>query len=300
MTPRQIYRTPCERVRVSRPRGERLSATGFTLIELLTVIAIIAILAGIIFPVFGTVRENARRGACMSNMRQIYQGVRQYKLDNRSYPEYLYTPAVDAQGNLLRTGQAFLSMSEAGTKSRVLSKTLYPEYIRSVDVFHCPNNSLGSSPNDKTPAAVTPLVKKLEMEAGPQPFVTYKELFYYKYDSYDANPRIDVATRKLYQPVTFVARYSRNWTPFFAAAAGGPGEGRKRYGADYDNQLTWTQPSDETYITMCSYHVSGEKAIVLWLNGTTKVLDLRKFDQFKNTSAEPWFDYDFYKFAPTD
>ncbi|RYG67713.1 prepilin-type N-terminal cleavage/methylation domain-containing protein, partial [bacterium] len=34
---------------------------GFTLIELLIVIAIIAILAAILFPVFGRARENARR-----------------------------------------------------------------------------------------------------------------------------------------------------------------------------------------------------------------------------------------------
>lgn len=44
---------------------------GFTLVELLTVIAIIALLAAIMFPVFGAVRGKARETTCLSNLRQI-------------------------------------------------------------------------------------------------------------------------------------------------------------------------------------------------------------------------------------
>ena len=55
--------------------------TGFTLIELLVVIAIIAILAAILFPVFAQARENARKIACMSNLKQIGLGWLQYAQD---------------------------------------------------------------------------------------------------------------------------------------------------------------------------------------------------------------------------
>ncbi len=55
--------------------------SAFTLIELLVVIAIIAILAAILFPVFARARENARRSACQSNMKQIGLGFLQYAQD---------------------------------------------------------------------------------------------------------------------------------------------------------------------------------------------------------------------------
>ncbi len=44
---------------------------GFTLIELLVVIAIIAILMAILMPVLNRAREQGKRGACLSNLRQL-------------------------------------------------------------------------------------------------------------------------------------------------------------------------------------------------------------------------------------
>jgi prepilin-type N-terminal cleavage/methylation domain-containing protein/prepilin-type processing-associated H-X9-DG protein len=69
-------------LKTTTPRVRRGQKRGFTLIELLVVIAIIALLAAILFPVFIRVRENARRTACASNMKQIAMGFMQYKQDS--------------------------------------------------------------------------------------------------------------------------------------------------------------------------------------------------------------------------
>jgi prepilin-type N-terminal cleavage/methylation domain-containing protein len=50
---------------------KRKDQSGFTLIELLIVIAVIAIIAAILFPTFAQAREKARQTACLSNLHQI-------------------------------------------------------------------------------------------------------------------------------------------------------------------------------------------------------------------------------------
>jgi len=55
-----------------RPFGKSgLLLTGFTLIELLVVIAIIAILMAILMPALNRAREQGRRAACLSNLKQL-------------------------------------------------------------------------------------------------------------------------------------------------------------------------------------------------------------------------------------
>jgi prepilin-type N-terminal cleavage/methylation domain-containing protein/prepilin-type processing-associated H-X9-DG protein len=55
---------------------------GFTLIELLVVTAILAILAGFLFPVFSQARESARQSTCLSNQKQIGNAVLLYAQDH--------------------------------------------------------------------------------------------------------------------------------------------------------------------------------------------------------------------------
>jgi prepilin-type N-terminal cleavage/methylation domain-containing protein/prepilin-type processing-associated H-X9-DG protein len=92
---------------------------GFTLIELLIVIAIIALLAAILFPVFARARENARRSSCSSNLKQIGLGLMQYTQD---YDE------------------RFVPNDGINPVRRAWQDRLMP-YLKSEQIFLCPSST---------------------------------------------------------------------------------------------------------------------------------------------------------------
>ena len=72
---------PTLHCRIEMTRNPRWQ-TGFTLLELLVVLAIIAILAALLFPALRNANEKASRTACMSNLKQINLGLRIYSDDS--------------------------------------------------------------------------------------------------------------------------------------------------------------------------------------------------------------------------
>jgi prepilin-type N-terminal cleavage/methylation domain-containing protein/prepilin-type processing-associated H-X9-DG protein len=95
---------------------------GFALIELLTVIAIIAILAAILFPVFATVRETARRTSCMSNMRQLGIAALAYAQDNDEQLPSAYS-----------VGWMAGWCTDFTWRQRILP------YVKNTDIYACPS-----------------------------------------------------------------------------------------------------------------------------------------------------------------
>jgi prepilin-type N-terminal cleavage/methylation domain-containing protein len=63
---------------------------GLTLLELLVVIAMIAVLAGLLFPIIAASRNRARETPCISQLRQIGQAVQMYIDDYTVRPPHLH------------------------------------------------------------------------------------------------------------------------------------------------------------------------------------------------------------------
>ncbi len=103
----------------------RRGSSGLVMIELLTVIAIIAILAAILFPTFARCREKARQASCLNNLTQIALALHLY--------------AQDHGGKFPPTDNDFTP--------------IYPVYLREPQSFTCPSVSDGYPLGPTAPGA---------------------------------------------------------------------------------------------------------------------------------------------------
>lgn len=109
---------------------------GFTLVELLVVIAVIALLAALLFPAFAQARAKARQTVCVSNLRQMGLAVEQYASDHDDtlMPGALL-PAPDANGNPQYVGWAGLCNT----------------YARAPGIFRCPASAAPDAASNASP-----------------------------------------------------------------------------------------------------------------------------------------------------
>ena len=116
------------------------SQRGFSLVELLFVIAIISLLAALLFPVFGRVREQARSMVCFGNMRQIGSAVHLYIQDwDESYPMNRLPDESHAPLGCIVPAGSSNPMSNL-EESRLNWRRVVQPYIHNKQVLVCPSN----------------------------------------------------------------------------------------------------------------------------------------------------------------
>ncbi|MCX6375646.1 MAG: type II secretion system protein [Armatimonadetes bacterium] len=101
---------------------------GFTLIELLVVMAIISVLAGLIFPAYAPAKARGRMVSCLNNLRQLGFALSMYADDHEGrYPLSDWVP----------------KMKLPDPNFRVKNGSLYP-YVRNNSVYMCTSDPYGS------------------------------------------------------------------------------------------------------------------------------------------------------------
>lgn len=161
-------RTPCFHSHTSIT-----SKRAFTLIELLVVIAIIAILAGLLFPVFLTARGKAREISCISNLRQIGMSVSMYAQDHDGLYPYAVDPADKYTPQIWNSLPAFRDQIPF---IEMIHVVLQP-YGKSKEIFHCPADT-GFDLEDFTGLEIDPFGNP--KNARPSSYQKFGTSYYYR------------------------------------------------------------------------------------------------------------------------
>lgn len=270
---------------------------GFTLIEILVVLAIIAILAAILFPAFKRAREGGYQASCASNLKQIYLAVKLYKDDEARYPSSL--------GFLLpqqAAGDKSNLVDYSGTPTPVtagVANVSGSGHLKSTAVLTCPDdeNAESSFPRSSygdisTDIGAGPQMSNLGQVDGGR--------FVWNYWGYQFDPNL-AGTSFLGSNDVQAAITAH---PAMTALLVNPGSAYSVTGSPTNpikRSLSNRYAPEDTVITHCIFHRTssanvpenvklydpgtssddrkGARDIIIRLDGHSEVLDVSTFDQ---------------------
>jgi prepilin-type N-terminal cleavage/methylation domain-containing protein len=290
--------------------NKNIFESGFTLIELLVVIAIIAIIAAFLFPVFGTIQENARQNNTLSHLHDVQLGLGLYQLDNKSYPPVLFAYACDAAASAADSCNVNDSMQTIAGDKHASNELvgLYPEYVKSWTSFEGNDDTLddpsgkqyvdgtGTQPNYLcADGTLQPASAGATTAVGGGATCNTPMRAFFKKDAMDVGPQVS-ASHQLTGGAgnyTYVVRYQTSWTSWNGSFdpdrtnSANP----NYYGAgspwlNYTRQLAWVNPPSDTYVTAITTHIpNANKLIVLYQSGTAIKTDLA-LGSLNNTQSQ--------------
>ena len=188
---------------VNSPTKLSRQRAGFTLIELLTVIAIIGILAAIIIPTVGRVRESARSSKCVTGLRQINLALKIYVEDNKGFlPTAERKPAAGETGTRYVTWHHLLA-PYLPNRSNLTSGTVH-------EIFTCPSANFNGKTGTELASTYTATAALLGLQ-GQEATLRGKAR---KLTSIDSNRQTQIPLIMEGKPVSANARealHSQNW-----------------------------------------------------------------------------------------